>query len=60
MIFFLLAFVTSALICSTIAFGYPARLFFQDKKEMALRIIFWNIVWLIAAFALFLTGTLLL
>jgi hypothetical protein len=53
MILFLSAFVTSALICGSIAFGYPSYLFFQGKKEVAIPIVLWNIAWLIIAFAVF-------
>ncbi len=60
MIAFLLAFVTSALICGTIVFGYPAYLFFQGKKEIAIPIVLWNTLWLIVVFALFIIGSILL
>lgn len=56
MIAFLLAFVTSALICGTIVFGYPAYLFSQGKKEIAIPIVLWNTLWLVLAFALCIIG----
>ncbi len=60
MIAFLLAFVTSALICGAIVFGYSTYLFFQGKKEIAIPIVLWNIVWLIALFAACIIGFILL
>ena len=48
MAFILLLLVTSALTCASIAFGYPVYLFFQDKKEISVQIVLWNIGWLIA------------
>lgn len=50
----LLTFVTSALICSTIAFAYPVRLFIQDKKDAALRVILWTTLWLLVIGLVFL------
>lgn len=43
----LLAFVTSALICSSIVFGYPLSLFLKDKRDEALRVVKWTLTWLI-------------
>lgn len=43
---FLMAFVTSALICSLIVFGYPARLFLEGERARAVRIVLWTAGWL--------------
>jgi len=52
---FLLAFVTSTLICSSIALGYPIKLFFTDnKRNEAVQVVAWTIGWLIAFALLFL------
>ena len=45
---FLLAFVISALISGSIALARPAMLFFDGHKLDAVKIIFWNAVWLVA------------
>ena len=51
---FLLLFVTSALICSSIAFAYPIILFFnENKRHEALTVVGWMIGWLIAFALLF-------
>ncbi len=55
----LLAFVTSGLICATIAFCYPAYLFFHDKKEYALRVVLWSAAGLAVISALVLGGVLI-
>lgn len=47
---FLLAFVISALISGSLILAYPATLFFDGKKQEALRIIFLSAIWLIAIF----------
>ena len=47
MIIFLLTFVTSALICSTIAFGYPFSRFMQGAREAAIQTVLWMILWLV-------------
>ena len=52
----LLAFVTSALTCGTIALGYPAYLFFSGERKKAVQIIGWNIIWLILISILALIG----
>lgn len=57
---FLLAFVTSALMCGAIALGYPIRLFFQEQKEAALQIVLWTIAWLAICGILLLVGALIL
>lgn len=45
--FFLTLFVTSALICGAIAFGYPITLFFmKDKKREAVETVGWTIGYL--------------
>ena len=52
---FLLMFVTSALICGTIALGYPIKLFFTDgKRSEAIHVVLWTIGWLVAFALLFL------
>ena len=48
---FLLAFVISALISGSAILAYPAMLFFNGRKEEAIRILFWSAVWLLAVFA---------
>ena len=60
MILFLFAFVTSALICGTIVFGYPTYLFFQGRKEAAIPVVLWNIAWLIIASVIFITYSVIL
>ena len=45
---FLLTFVISALISGSIALARPAMLFFDGHKLDAVKIIFWNAVWLVA------------
>lgn len=52
-IMFLLAFIISALACSAIAFGYPITLFFDSKKQEAMRVVLWTGIWLIFFFILF-------
>ncbi len=52
---FLLLFITSALICSSIALGYPIKLFFVDnKRSEAMQVVAWTIGWLLAFALLFL------
>jgi hypothetical protein len=52
---FLLLFITSALICGSIALGYPIKLFFvENKRSEAMHIVGWTIAWLIAFALLFL------
>lgn len=46
MIFGLLAFSVSALICGLIVFLYPAQLFFGEHKAQAVKIVIWTAVWL--------------
>ena len=43
---FLSAFVFSALLCSTIVFGYPVILVLNGNKKMAIEIVMWCILWL--------------
>lgn len=43
---FLLAFVISALVCTSIALAYPATLFFGGARSQALSIVLWSAVWL--------------
>ena len=47
---FLLAFVISAIISGSIVLAYPLTLFFDGRRRDALKIVFWNAVWLIAIF----------
>ncbi len=54
MVLFLLAFIVSGLICSVIAFRYPAILFFADKKHEALKAIVFTAAWLLFFFVVFL------
>ncbi|MDO8470002.1 MAG: hypothetical protein Q7S84_03225 [bacterium] len=57
---FLLAFVTSALICAAIVFGYPATLFFDGKKREALEIVGWTMAWCVILLAIIGTAVVLL
>lgn len=43
---FLLAFIVSALISSSLVLAYPIWLFFADKKREALKTILWSAIWL--------------
>jgi Na+-driven multidrug efflux pump len=45
-VIFLLAFIISATICASIMFGYPASLFFANKKKEAVHVVLWSIGWL--------------
>ncbi len=49
---FLLGFVISALISGSIVLAYPAMLFFDGKKQGALKIVSWTAIWLVAIFAI--------
>jgi hypothetical protein len=51
---FLLTFITSALICGAITFGYPISLFLNGKKSQALKTISWTAGWLVVIFIIFL------
>ena len=51
---FLLAFIISAITCSSLVLAYPAVLFFGNKKEVAVKIILWTLFWLIIFFLAFL------
>lgn len=48
---FLLTFVTSASICGSIMFGYPTRLFLDNKKKEAVHTVLWSILWLVVILA---------
>ncbi len=48
MTLFLIAFVTSALICSSLVFAYPIRLVITERKHEALQTVLWTLAWLIA------------
>lgn len=60
MTLFLLAFVTSALICSTIVFGYPITLFLDGKRREALETVGWTMGWCIVLLAVATLGVVLL
>ncbi len=45
--FFLLLFVTSALICGGLVLGYPAYLFFNGERKTAIRLVLWSVGWLV-------------
>jgi hypothetical protein len=51
-IVFLMAFIISASICFSIAFVYPIKLFFEDKKREAVQTILWMIGWLLVLFVI--------
>src|SRR4051812_42757109 len=51
---FLLAFIISAIICSSIMFAYPIKSFFDGRKYLAYKIILWSLGWLLIFFILFL------
>lgn len=52
MTFFLLAFVTSALICGSLILGYPIYLFLGGEKRQAVMVVLWSVCWFIAALLL--------
>jgi hypothetical protein len=52
----LFAFVTSALICGTIALGYPLYLFSDGEKRRAMHVVFWTAGWLVVGFILILVA----
>jgi|GEM_PF-919422 hypothetical protein len=58
-ILFLLAFIISATICSSLMFGYPLFLLVRGEREKAFRIVLWSIAWLAATFSLFFSVALL-
>lgn len=47
-VFFLLAFVISALICGSLILGYPILLFSSGKHREAMKIVLWSLLWLVA------------
>ena len=51
---FLLSFIISAVICGSLFLAYPVILFFRNEKNIAYRIIIWNIGWLVIFFLVFL------
>ena len=51
---FLLAFITSAFICGSIALICPFKLFMENKKAEAFQIVLWNIIFLVIFFGTFL------
>lgn len=44
---FLLTFIISALICSSVALGYPLFLFFSGARNEAMKTVLWTLVWLV-------------
>lgn len=58
MTFFLLTFVTSALICGSLVLGYPLYLFLSSQRQEAIKIIAWSIFWFVAMLFLIAIGTL--
>ena len=60
MSFFLLAFVTSALICSSLVLGYPLYLFLNNEKHKAVMIVLWSAFWFVVILLLATTELLLL
>jgi len=60
MVLFLLAFVISALICSSLVFAYPVMLFFDGRRRDALQTVLWSGLWLIGIFLLVAIGALLM
>lgn len=57
---FLMAFVISATLCSSMMFAYPATLFFGGKKEEAVKAILWSLGWLALFFAVTASSVLLI
>jgi hypothetical protein len=59
MILFLLAFVISALVCSSLILGYPLWLFSSGKQHEAMKTVLWSLLWLIViAICIIITTTL--
>ncbi len=54
---FLLAFCTSALVCGSIVFFNPLRLFLDGESKAALHTILWTIVWLLVCIVVMLLGS---
>ena len=50
---FLLAFIISAIVCGSLFLGYPALLFFEQKKDVAVKIIISSLGWLLFFFVIF-------
>ena len=50
MVLILLLFIISAVVCASLMFGYPISLFFNGEKKIALRIVFWGVIWLLVLF----------
>ncbi|MEK7630206.1 MAG: hypothetical protein AAB432_02370 [Patescibacteria group bacterium] len=53
MIIFLLLFVFSAIICSALMLGYPIYLFFDNRKQEAVKILIQSVIWLAIFFIIF-------
>ncbi len=47
MALFLLAFCTSALICSTLVFGYPLMLVLHKQWKTGLQVFLWTVGWVV-------------
>ncbi len=60
MMIFLLVFVLSALISSSLILGYPLLLLFRGEKNTAVKIILWCVVWIVIALLIFLGVVILL
>jgi hypothetical protein len=56
MSFFLLAFVTSALICGSLVLGYPIYLLLGNEKRKAVTIVLWSAVWFVVILLLVAAG----
>ena len=47
---FLLVFIISATTCASLMFGYPARLFFSDRRREAVKTVGWTLLFLVCFF----------
>ena len=56
MITFLLTFMTSALICGSIALAYPISLYIKDRKREAAQIVLWNVIFLMVGLVFCIIG----
>ena len=53
---FLLVFIISAVVCSSIMFAYPAMLFFGNRKDEAIKIVLWSLAWIILFLIIFVSS----
>ncbi len=53
--FFLLTFVSSAVISALLVLGYPIFLFFEGKRKIAIELVLWSAVWLVGFLGIFLS-----